>query len=625
MKKGDNQSGKGDDFDVSDVRDALSNFDANIEPTYKKLFENIFKTLQSGLSKLGETSTKQTKSIKALLKLIKRIPMDGKQDYDVLGFIYEYLISMFAANAGKKAGEFYTPHEVSVLMSEIVANHLKDREHIKIYDPTSGSGSLLINIGASMAQYIEGENKIDYYAQELKENTYNLTRMNLVMRGINPANINVRNGDTLEDDWPFFETDENKDETYSLVKVDAVVSNPPYSQKWDPKNKEFDPRFKEFGVAPKAKADYAFLLHELYHLEDDGIMTIVLPHGVLFRGGEEETIRKTLIERNHIEAIIGLPANIFFGTGIPTIIMVLKRTRSDSDILIIDASKKFEKVGKNNKLRARDIREIVDTLKARKSVTKFAKLVTKDDIRKNEYNLNIPRYVDSSDDEEPWDIHSIMFGGIPNMEIESLRKYWDAFPGLREEIFGNISDNYASGKTMTSFKAAQLVAANHDADKVVFLVDRKELGIQSLKEYRSFATGTESVQATENTDVLISKLKSPDSDVIFPVEAINNADEYAKVKEVLYKKYPFFDGNVLDAAKFLFGCDVSEVTWHEGWMSIMDDLSDGDLVMGAPEEDEEFDAPAHSGPILEGSRNKTLNHYAYRDLCFIVQTRIKAG
>ena len=434
---------KGDDFDVSDVRDALSNFDINIEPTYKKLFENIFKTLQSGLSKLGETSTKQTKSIKALLKLIKRIPMDGKQDYDVLGFIYEYLISMFAANAGKKAGEFYTPHEVSVLMSEIVANHLKDREHIKIYDPTSGSGSLLINIGASMAQYIEGENKIDYYAQELKENTYNLTRMNLVMRGINPANINVRNGDTLEDDWPFFETDENKDETYSLVKVDAVVSNPPYSQKWDPKNKEFDPRFKEFGVAPKAKADYAFLLHELYHLEDNGIMTIVLPHGVLFRSGEEETIRKTLIERNHIDAIIGLPANIFFGTGIPTIIMVLKRTRADSDVLIIDASKKFEKVGKNKKLRARDIREIVDTLKARKSVTKFSKLVTKEDIRENEYNLNIPRYVDSSDDEEPWDIHSIMFGGIPNMEIEGLHKYWDAFPGLREEIFSALSANYS--------------------------------------------------------------------------------------------------------------------------------------------------------------------------------------
>ncbi|MGO5275001.1 type I restriction-modification system subunit M [Holdemanella porci] len=433
---------KGDDFDVSDVRDALSNFDTNIEPTYKKLFENIFKTLQSGLSKLGETATKQTKSIKALLKLIKRIPMDGKQDYDVLGFIYEYLISMFAANAGKKAGEFYTPHEVSVLMSEIVANHLKDREHIKIYDPTSGSGSLLINIGASMAQYITGENKIDYYAQELKENTYNLTRMNLVMRGISPANINVRNGDTLEDDWPFFENDENKDETYNLVRVDAVVSNPPYSQKWDPKDKEFDPRFKEFGVAPKAKADYAFLLHELYHLEDDGIMTIVLPHGVLFRGGEEEKIRETLIERNHIEAIIGLPANIFFGTSIPTIIMVLKRTRPDTDVLIIDASKKYEKVGKNNKLRARDIREIVDTLKLRRDVEKFARLVSKDEIRENEYNLNIPRYVDSSEGEEPWDIHSIMFGGIPKSEVGTLQAYWEAFPGLYEKLFREISEDY---------------------------------------------------------------------------------------------------------------------------------------------------------------------------------------
>lgn len=537
---------KGDDFDVSDVRDALSNFDANIEPTYKKLFENIFKTLQSGLSKLGETSTKQTKSIKALLKLIKRIPMDGKQDYDILGFIYEYLISMFAANAGKKAGEFYTPHEVSVLMSEIVANHLKDRDHIKIYDPTSGSGSLLINIGASMAQYIEGENKIDYYAQELKENTYNLTRMNLVMRGINPANINVRNGDTLEDDWPFFETDENKDETYSLVKVDAVVSNPPYSQKWDPKNKEFDPRFKEFGVAPKAKADYAFLLHELYHLEDDGIMTIVLPHGVLFRGGEEETIRKTLIERNHIEAIIGLPANIFFGTGIPTIIMVLKRTRSDSDVLIIDASKKFEKVGKNNKLRARDIREIVDTLKARKSVTKFAKLVTKDDIRKNEYNpinewytfikkfLSIPMahmligfYTIADTDEgilkvmRSYQYYAAV--GIANIVAEK-KSHWDD----KKQLGGHVWHTTGSGKTMTSFKAAQLVAANHDADKVVFLVDRKELGIQSLKEYRSFATGTESVQATENTDVLISKLKSPDSDNTLIVTSIQKLSNIAR-------------------------------------------------------------------------------------------------
>ena len=359
---------KGDDFNIANVRDALNAFDLNIEETYKKIFENIFKTLQSGLSKLGDTAQKQTKSVKGLLKLIRRIPMDGKQDYDILGFIYEYLISMFAANAGKKAGEFYTPHEVSVLMSEIIAEHLKDKEHIKIYDPTSGSGSLLINIGTSISRFIPGENKVDYYAQELKENTYNLTRMNLVMRGISPANINVRNGDSLEDDWPYFENDQNREQTYRLVKVDAVVSNPPYSQKWDPKDKEYDPRYKEFGVAPKAKADYAFLLHELYHLEDDGIMTIVLPHGVLFRGGEEGKIRETLIERNHIEAIIGLPANIFFGTSIPTIVMVLKRTRKDSDVLIIDASKGFEKAGKNNKLRACDIKKIADAVRLRQPI-----------------------------------------------------------------------------------------------------------------------------------------------------------------------------------------------------------------------------------------------------------------
>ena len=217
--------------------------------------------------------------------------MDGKQDYDVLGFIYEYLIGNFAANAGKKAGEFYTPHEVSLLMSEIVAEHLKDRDKIEIYDPTSGSGSLLINIGRSVSKYMEGENRIKYYAQELKENTYNLTRMNLVMRGILPDNIVTRNGDTLEDDWPYFD-DNDRENTYNPLFVDAVVSNPPYSQAWDPANKDSDARFESYGLAPKSKADYAFLLHDLFHLKSDGIMTIVLPHGVLFRGGEEGNIRK---------------------------------------------------------------------------------------------------------------------------------------------------------------------------------------------------------------------------------------------------------------------------------------------------------------------------------------------
>lgn len=435
---------KGNEFDVSNVRDALSAFSRLINRTYRKVFDGIFETLHTGLSKLGENSRSQTKAVRDLIYLIKDIPMGAKQDYDVLGFIYEYLIQNFAANAGKKAGEFYTPHEVSLLMSEIIANHLKSKEEIEIYDPTSGSGSLLINIGHAAAKYIDPKN-IRYYAQELKHNTYNLTRMNLIMRGIIPDNIITRNGDTLEDDWPYFdETDPQR--TYNALYLDAVVSNPPYSQNWDPTDKEADARYKNYGLAPKAKADYAFLLHDLFHLKSDGIMTIVLPHGVLFRGGEEKEIRKNLIENNNIDAIIGLPANIFYGTGIPTIIMVLKQKRDRTDVQIIDASKGFIKEGKNNKLRACDIKKIVDTVIERKSIDKYSKVITRDKIRENDYNLNIPRYVDSSEEQENYDIYASMFGGIPIDEINKFEKYWKAFPNLKTELFSTVSEKYAQLK-----------------------------------------------------------------------------------------------------------------------------------------------------------------------------------
>ena len=433
----------GKDFDVSNVRDALSAFNRLINATHKKVFDRILDTLQTGLSKLGDSSGTQTKSISNLIQLIADIPMDGRQDYDVLGFIYEYLISMFAANAGKKAGEFYTPHEVSLLMSEIVADHVKDRNEIKIYDPTSGSGSLLINIGKSVAKHIASEDKIKYYAQELKENTYNLTRMNLVMRGILPDNIVTRNGDTLEDDWPYFD-DSDPVGSYNPLYVDAVVSNPPYSQAWEPAHKDADARFAAFGLAPKTKADFAFLLHDLFHLKPDGIMTIVLPHGVLFRGGEEGTIRKNLIEQNHIDTIIGLPANIFFGTGIPTIIIVLKKTRASTDVLVIDASRGFAKVGKNNVLRASDIKKIADTVTQRITVDKFSRVVSQQEMRDNEYNLNIPRYVDASDSAETWDIYASMFGGIPMNEIAALDAYWQTFGGLKETLFAHNGTPYAT-------------------------------------------------------------------------------------------------------------------------------------------------------------------------------------
>ena len=429
------------DFDVSDVRDALSRFERLINKSHEKVFASIFDTLQTGLSKLGDTTKIQTKAIWDLIYLIKDIPMDGKQDYDVLGFIYEYLISNFAANAGKKAGEFYTPHEVSQLMSDIIADYLKNRDEISIYDPTSGSGSLLINIGKSVSKYVKDPNNIKYYAQELKQNTYNLTRMNLVMRGIIPGNITTRNGDTLESDWPYF--DENDPErTYNPLYVDAVVSNPPYSQNWDPTDRENDARYKSYGLAPKSKADYAFLLHDLYHLKSDGIMTIVLPHGVLFRGGEEGEIRKNLIEKNNIDTIIGLPANIFFGTGIPTIVMVLKKNKSNTDIQIIDASKGFIKEGKNNKLRACDIKKIVDAVINRVNIPKFSKVVSRDEIRENDYNLNIPRYVDSSEETETYDIYASMFGGIPNTELNKLDNYFTEFPNLKNDLFNKLNDSY---------------------------------------------------------------------------------------------------------------------------------------------------------------------------------------
>lgn len=443
------------DFSVANVRDALSAFNRLISPGHKKVFEDIFETLQDGLKKLGGTEGEQTKAIRNLLDLIKDIPMNGRQDYDILGFIYEYLISQFAANAGKKAGEFYTPHEVSLLMSEIVAHHLRDRQNISIYDPTSGSGSLLINIGKSVSRHIRAANSVKYYAQELKKNTFNLTRMNLVMRGIIPDNIVARNGDTLEHDWPYFE-DGDREGTYHCLHVDAVVSNPPYSQSWIPPRKsktgiriKIDPRF-DYGIAPKGKADYAFLLHDLYHLKSDGIMTIVLPHGVLFRGEpgdrSEGSIRQKLIENNHIDTIIGLPADIFFGTGIPTIVIVLRKDRTDNDVLIIDASKGFKKEGKKNKLRASDIKRIVDTCIERRSIPGLSRVVGKEEIRQNGYNLNIPRYVNSSDAPETWDMYSIMFGGVPKNELHAFRMYFEAFQGLEVDLFAATDTPYTHAK-----------------------------------------------------------------------------------------------------------------------------------------------------------------------------------
>lgn len=437
---------KGNQFGIDDVMPALSAFQRSINNTDRdrKAFGGIFQALESGLSNLGTTAKQQSKQVRDLVNLIRDIPTTHDK-YDVLGYIYEYLIGHFAAGAGKKAGEFYTPHEVAEFMAEVVTNHLEGYSNITIYDPTSGSGSLLLTVGHGVEQDHESSDSVLYYAQDKIRSTEVLTRMNLLMRGVKPANMISRNGDSLERDFPWF--DENDPEgTYRPVFVDAVISNPPYSQKWDPSDKEQDSRFA-YGLAPKGKADYAFLLHGLYHLKPDGIMCIVLPHGVLFRGGEEGRIRQNLVDNHNIDAIIGLPANIFFGTGIPTIVMVLKKELSSKDILFVDASNGFEKDGNKNKLRASDIKRISDTVTERRELANYSHLASMDEIRANKYNLNIPRYVNSSDKSESWDLYATVNGGIPKQELQQFDGLFDILPSLYDELFTELNSGYIELKS----------------------------------------------------------------------------------------------------------------------------------------------------------------------------------
>lgn len=508
----------GNQFTVANVRDAISAFNRKISPNYKKLFDKIFDTLQTGLSKLGASTAEQNAAVRGLIILIRDIPTDGRQDYDVLGFVYEYLISNFAANAGKKAGEFYTPHEVSLMMSEIIAYHLRKQDEIRIYDPTSGSGSLLINIGRAVSRFITNKDNIKYYAQELILATYNLTRMNLTMRGIRPANIECRNGDSLTMDWPMFDESDPQG-SYEPLYVDAVVSNPPYSNEWNPKDQDTDPRFSQFGLAPKGCADYAFLLHALYHVKPSGIMTIVLPHGVLYRGGSEYTIRKQLVEYNLIDAIIGLPEKAFFGTGISTIVMVLKRnTRQDENILFIDASNGYLKDGKTYRLRACDIKKIVDAVTTRTETPDFAKLVSKQTIRDNDYNLNISRYVDSSPKAEKYDIYATMFGGIPKSDLAMLNKYWQAFPSLKAQLFDVNNDGYSH---LITVEAKRVIEGNADV---------LQFAEQYNNTFNSFASFLEDTLITPMESLNIQQTQTTISDELFnrlrPIPLVDRYQAY---------------------------------------------------------------------------------------------------
>ena len=390
---------------AEDFQNMFDHFEENaqLNSFAERDFRGVFADVNLNNSRLGNNLATRTKALIATAKMVNEFDYYDENGHDILGDVYEYLIKQFASNAGKKAGEFYTPHEVSKVLAQLVAANINtDQDSFTIYDPTMGSGSLLLTVRDEIPNGKQ-KGRVRFYGQELNTTTYNLARMNLMMHGVDYGNMTLRNADTLAMDWPDGLDKDGIDRPHFF---DAVVANPPYSQKWDADVSRLkDPRFKDYGaVAPKSKADYAFLLHALYHLDQDGTMAIILPHGVLFRGAAEGKIRKALLEKGQIDAIIGMPAGLFYSTGIPTIVMVLKKHRDNRDVLFIDASKDFEKGKNQNILRDQDIDKIINTYKKRQDVDKYAHLATIDEIKENEYNLNIPRYVDTFEEEAPIDI-----------------------------------------------------------------------------------------------------------------------------------------------------------------------------------------------------------------------------
>lgn len=375
-------------------RELLQKAFNNIEQS-DPLFADLFTDIDLYSNRLGNGDQKQSDTISSLVKEIDKADLLNS-DEEILGNAYEYLIGQFASETGKKAGEFYTPQAVSKILTKIAIAGQENKKGLSVYDPCMGSGSLLLNA----KKYATEPGYIKYYGQELNTSTYNLARMNMFLHGITPENQVLRNGDTLDGDWP----------TGEEIDFNMVLMNPPYSAKWSATAGFLqDERFSDYGVlAPKSKADYAFLLHGLYHLKSNGTMAIVLPHGVLFRGAAEGKIREKLLRAGNIYAVIGLPANLFYNTSIPTCIIVLKKHRDGRDVLFIDASKKFDKGKKQNAMTDEHIEAVMELYSKRETVEKESYLASFEDIEKNDFNLNIPRYVDNFEKEEEVDINALL-------------------------------------------------------------------------------------------------------------------------------------------------------------------------------------------------------------------------
>ena len=385
--------------------------------SFESSFKGLFSEINLNSEKLGKNYPERNALLTKVIMTLDRGLANIETTGDALGDAYEYLIGQFAAGSGQKAGEFYTPQMVSSILSKIVVLDCQDPKHgqknriDKVLDFACGSGSLLLNVRNEM----KGKEIGKIYGQEKNITTYNLARMNMLLHGVKDTEFEIHHGDTLVNDWDIL----NEENPAKKITFDAIVANPPFSLRWDPKEETAkDFRFNGFGLAPKSAADFAFLLHGLNYLNENGTMAIILPHGVLFRGGKEEIIRKELIKKDYIDAIIGLPANLFYSTGIPVCIIVLKKCRKNDKILFINASSEehYEKGKRQNYLRPDDVTDIVDAYKSRQTISRYSREVSLSEIKENGYNLNITRYVNLSKDEEKVDLLAV------HKQLEDIEK-----------------------------------------------------------------------------------------------------------------------------------------------------------------------------------------------------------
>lgn len=383
--------------------------------SFENSFQGLFSEINLDSEKLGKNYSLRNAKLCTIITKIAEGIAGFSTSSDILGDAYEYLIGQFAAGSGKKAGEFYTPQQISTVLSEIVTLDSqepasgKKKKINKVLDFACGSGSLLLNVRNQLGA--NGIGKI--YGQEKNITTYNLARMNMLLHGVKDTEFEIHHGDSLLNDWDLL----SEMNPAKKLQCDAVVANPPFSYRWEPTEAlGEDFRFKSYGLAPKSAADFAFLLHGFHFLSDEGTMAIILPHGVLFRGGAEARIRTKLLEDGHIDTIIGLPANLFFSTGIPVCILVLKKCKKYDDVLIVNASENFEKGKRQNHLADEHIRKIIDTYQYRKEEDRYSRRIPIDEIEKNDFNLNISRYVSTAKPEEKIDIKAV------NKELQSLEK-----------------------------------------------------------------------------------------------------------------------------------------------------------------------------------------------------------